>query len=91
MVTQGYVTIDHHQIKKWVHERSGWPAMKASRFTVRESDKVLSIGFTGCENDELLIPISWEEFFKKFDEQNLAFMYEDQDASGYLSLQYKFM
>lgn len=91
MFTQGYVTIDHQQIKQWVHERRGWPAIKVNNSNGKVSDGVLSIGFNGCENVELLTPITWEEFFKKFDEQNLAFIYQDQDASGYLSLQYQFM
>jgi hypothetical protein len=33
----------------------------------------------GIEN---LVEISWDEFFKKFDEANLALVYEEETASG---------
>jgi len=32
--------------------------------------------------DENLVEISWDEFFKEFDEANLALVYEEETASG---------
>ncbi|HWO86540.1 MAG TPA: hypothetical protein VNN75_08655 [Stellaceae bacterium] len=39
--------------------------------------------------DENLVEISWDEFFKKFDEANLALVYEEETASGEPSYFYK--
>ena len=32
--------------------------------------------------DESLDPISWDDFFAKFDSANLAFLYQDKTADG---------
>lgn len=36
-------------------------------------------GYTGADK---LASISWDEWFEKFDEKNLAFLYQDQTAGG---------
>jgi hypothetical protein len=46
---------------------------------------VLRIEFPGYGKDEKLEPISWDEWFRKFDEQNLAFIYEERKADGEMS------
>jgi hypothetical protein len=41
---------------------------------------VLTVGFQ--DPDEDLETISWDEWFRKFDEQNLASLYQDQSKDG---------
>jgi hypothetical protein len=43
---------------------------------------VLRIDFPGHGRDDSLEEISWDEFFEKLDEENLAFLYQDEVSSG---------
>jgi hypothetical protein len=75
------VTTDHETIRRWAEERDGVPA------TVRgtESDGepgVLRIDFPGGAGEDRLEHISWDEWFQKFDEKNLAFVYQERKADG---------
>ncbi|MEA2395788.1 MAG: hypothetical protein QOJ82_3679 [Solirubrobacteraceae bacterium] len=77
--TSSKTTTDHEEIRRWVEERGGRPA------TVKgtgggDEPGVLRIDFG--DEDESLEPISWEEWFRKFDEEGLAFLYQDRLASG---------
>ena len=47
---------------------------------------LLRIDYPGFSGEETLERISWEEFFKKFDEANLAFIYEDDPKSRFSKL-----
>ena len=74
-------TTDHETIRRWAEERGGKPA------TVRgtESDGepgVLTIDFPGGAGEESLEHIGWDEWFQKFDEKGLAFVYQDRKADG---------
>lgn len=40
------------------------------------------INFPGYSGRERLKNISWEEFFKKFDEKHLTFLYQEKKQSG---------
>ena len=43
---------------------------------------ILRIDFPGGTGEEQLEHISWDEWFEKFDENNLAFLYQEQKANG---------
>jgi hypothetical protein len=43
---------------------------------------ILTIDFPGGAGEESLEPISWEQWFEKFRENDLAFVYQDDKASG---------
>jgi hypothetical protein len=77
------VTTDHETIRRWAEERGAKPA--AVRSTRRKDDAgIIRLAFPGAPNadDEDLEEISWDEWFRKFDEANLAFVYEDETADG---------
>ncbi|WP_024511289.1 hypothetical protein [Bradyrhizobium sp. ARR65] len=81
-------TTDHRTIQKWAEERGGKPA------TVRATEEdghagVLRIDFDPKE--KALDPIDWDEFFRKFDESKLAFLYQDHTKDGGLSRFHKFV
>jgi hypothetical protein len=79
-------TTDHGTIRSWAEERGGKPAVVRS--THRRSDPgILRLEFPGAPNanDEALEPISWDEWFEKFDAADLALLYEDKTASGQTS------
>jgi hypothetical protein len=43
---------------------------------------VLRIDFPGYSGKDTLAEISWDEFFEKFDEKKLAFLYQEKTATG---------
>lgn len=71
-MSQATMTTDHDEIRRWVEERGGRPAR------VRDSGPggVLRIDFR--EPEESLEEISWDEFFRVFEESNLAFLHQDE-------------
>jgi hypothetical protein len=84
-------TTNPEEIRKWVTDRGGTPArVKATGSHDPEKDPgLLRIDF-GKPNIDLE-PISWEEFFEKFAENDLAFLYQEQTADGQESRFFKFV
>ncbi len=78
-------TTDHDTIRKWAEGRDGHPA----RVKGASDGGLLRIDFGKPE--ERLEEISWEEFFKIFDENELAFLYQDRTAEGSVSRFFKFI
>ncbi len=81
MASESNTTTDHKTIKQWAEARGGKPA------TVKSTEKngeagVLRIDFPGYSGAGSLEEISWDEFFAKFDEKNLAFLYQEHTSSG---------
>jgi len=77
----GRQTTDHEAIRTWVEERGGRPARV--RGTGDDGDPgVLRIDFPERGDDESLEPISWEEWFRAFEENDLAFVYQEETSEG---------
>ena len=72
-------TTDHDTIRKWVEARGGRPASVAGTGN-GDGAGLLRIDF--AEPDDSLEEVSWDEFFEKFEEKKLAFLYQDKTASG---------
>lgn len=70
-------TTDHDEIRRWVEERGGRPAL-----AMELQDEPLGLRIEFPEDrgkpEEGLLLISWDEFFAKFDEANLVFLYRDE-------------
>jgi hypothetical protein len=72
------VTTDHEEIRRWAERHGGKPA--AVKSTHREDDPgIIRIMFPNAPHSEHdnLEEISWDEFFEKFDENDLALIYEE--------------
>ncbi|ANM13195.1 MULTISPECIES: hypothetical protein [unclassified Rhizobium] len=78
-------TTDHKTIQKWAEKRDGKPAV------IRTGEKggVLRIDFG--DKEEEFDEIGWGEFFKIFDENKLAFLYQDKTRDGKTSRFNKFV
>jgi hypothetical protein len=76
------VTTDHDEIRRWVEERGGRPAVVKATRGKGDDVGILRIDFPGFSGEGTLEPISWEEFFEKFDREGLAFVYQETTASG---------
>ena len=84
-------THDQKEIRQWAEKRDGIPAK--IKDTGKAADEgVLRIHFPKkSENDDRFEQISWEEFFRNFDENNLDLLYQDQKADGETSTFHKFV
>ena len=87
-MSSSQTTMDHETIQRWAEERQGHPATVKGTHAEGEAG-VLRIDFEEAEPDERLEAISWDEFFKKFDEAHLAFLYQEQTSGGQQSRFFK--
>ena len=78
-------TTNHDTIRRWVEQRDGHPA----RVKGTGEGDLLRIDFG--EPEERLEAISWDEFFKAFDENDLAFLYQEKREDGNTSRFNKFI
>ncbi len=72
-MAESRTTTDHDVIRRWAEERGGRPAK-----VIGEEPISLRIDFPGEEDDEELVPISWDEFFTAFEEKNLIFLFQQE-------------
>ena len=80
-VSESKITTDHGKIQTWTEERGGWPArVKDSKS--KNSSGILRIDYKGYSGGDTLERISWEEFFEGFEDNNLAFLYQDKTKDG---------
>ncbi len=75
-------TRDHEKIRRWAEERGGRPAMV-------EGTQILRFDFN--EPDQKLRPVSWEDFFRVFDDRELEFLYQEHTHDGEISRFNKFV
>jgi hypothetical protein len=78
-------TTDHNEIRRWVSQRGGYPA-RVDGTDEKGGSGVLRIDYPGFSGEESLKPISWTEFFKGFERNKLAFLYDDADESRFSKL-----
>ena len=74
-------TTDHDEIRRWVKDRGGHPA-RVKDTESKNSPGLLRIDYPGFSGGDSLEAISWDEFFTGFDENNLAFLYQEQTKDG---------
>ncbi len=77
-------TTDHEAIRKWVEDRGGWPSsVKRTRGQRGKSDPgIIRVDFPGFSGEGSLDRIEWDDFFKKLDENKLAFVYQEETSGG---------
>jgi len=74
-------TTNHEQIERWVEERGGHPA-RVKGTAGKDGSGVLVIDYPGYSGTQTLEAISWDEFFQGFEENKLAFLYQDETKAG---------
>lgn len=79
-------TQDHEEIRRWAKARGAQPAEVASTHSDGEAG-ILRFCFPNAPNrkDKSLREISWDEFFEKFDENNLELVFQEKTADGQVS------
>jgi hypothetical protein len=81
---QTVATRNHAVIRAWAEERGANPATIEGT----EHDKhlgVLRFDFPGYAEGGNLKEVSWDEWFRTFDERNLVFIYQEHRSDGKLS------
>ena len=78
------VLTDHDEIRRCAEERGGKPArVKATGDD--GTPGIIQIDFPGYTGEDTLESISWDEWFKAFDEKGLALVVQDRTADGRIS------
>lgn len=82
-MAEAKTTTDHAEIRRWVEARGGRPAHVTE--TAEEGDPgILRIDF--ADPDERLEEISWDEWFQAFEDNKLAFLYQEEGDSRFNKL-----
>ena len=76
-------TTDHKTIQRWVEEHGGRPATVKRTMGAGHTPGLLRIDYPGYGGEESLEEISWDDFFAKFEEEELAFLYQEDGESRF--------
>lgn len=85
MSSESKMTTDHKTIQTWVEKRGGVPAIVKGTEHDTGYPGVLRIHYPENSSDEDLEPISWNDFFQKFENSHLAFVYQEKTQDGEVS------
>lgn len=76
-----HFTTDYEEIRAWVEEHGGYPAVLVGMEEEDENPDALHISF---EVDDIEVEeIGWDEFFERFDNANLALVYDDEEELSF--------
>jgi hemerythrin superfamily protein len=76
------VTTEHETIREWVEARGGCPAHVKGTGRDGGDPGILRVDFPGYSGKQSLERIGWDEFFAAFDQNGLAFIYQDRTRGG---------
>ncbi|MDQ3777634.1 MAG: hypothetical protein M3310_02020 [Actinomycetota bacterium] len=88
MAGESKQTTNVDEIRQWAEARGGRPAAVAGTGDERDPG-ILRIDFR--DSDDNLEEISWEEFSRAFEQNDLAFVYQNETADGEQSRFNKFV
>lgn len=89
MAGESNTTTDHDVIRHWIEDRGGKPA--TVKGTSSDGPGILRVDFPGYGDEDSLEELSWDDFFDKFDKEQLAFLYQEDTANGSESRFFKFI
>ncbi len=75
------VLTDHEQIRKWAEARQAHPACVKGTDT-DDGGCLLRIDVPGYSGEQSLESIPWDQWFRVFDQRNLALIVEEKMADG---------
>jgi hypothetical protein len=81
MASETNTTTDHDEIRRWVEQHDGKPAIVKGTED-RQGGGVLRIDFPGGAGEDQLEHVDWDRWFKVFEDSGLAFLYQEHKASG---------
>ncbi len=72
---------DHDEIRNWAEERGAKPTCVKGTGGGQDTG-MIRLDFPGYSGANSLQPISWNDWFEKFDDNNLTLLVQDQTARG---------
>ena len=87
-MSQAMTTQNHDTIRQWAEARGGRPSA-VTQTRSKGDPGILRLDFE--PKDESLDPLSWDEFFEKFDSAHLSFLYQEETEDGKKSRFHKFI
>jgi ferritin-like metal-binding protein YciE len=75
------VTTDHEEIRQWAEQRGAHPACVKGTGGGGDTG-MIRLDFPGYSGGDSLQEISWDDWFEKFDRNNLALLYQENTAGG---------
>jgi competence ComEA-like helix-hairpin-helix protein len=75
-------TTDHQAIMDWVQARGGKPAHVKRTGNDSEDPGILRIDFPGYSGQGSLEALDWDSWFDAFEQNQLAFLYQEKTADG---------
>ena len=72
---------DNEEIRRWAEDRKAKPSC-VKRTGDKEDVGLIRLDFPGYGGEESLEEISWDEWFEKFDEKNLALIVQEKTSGG---------
>lgn len=81
MIAKLRTLVDHEEIRRWARERGATPSL-GRRTHEDDSIGVIGLDFPGSRVPDSLEEISWDEWFRNFDENDLALIVEGEMANG---------
>jgi len=85
------ITTDHDEIRQWAEGRGAHPACVKGTGRRSQDIGMVRLDFPGFSGEQSLQRITWDEFFKAFDKNGLALVYQEKTASGQRSNFNKFI
>ncbi|WP_419804805.1 hypothetical protein [Terriglobus sp.] len=82
-------TSDHEEIRRWAKLHSAHPAERLPSRVDGEEPVLALIFHRGSSIPDNVIPITWEEFFERFDRLGLSFL--GTDDMDQVSREYRFL
>lgn len=82
MTSWARATTDHDEIRRWAAQRGAAPARAASAAEDVPDHAPLCLAVPGMSGQGSLEPISWDQFFRAFDAEELALVYQERTATG---------
>lgn len=82
-------TRDHGVIRRWTEARNGYPAIVVAAAEGPIGGLRLDFDAPGASWDRMLERISWDDFFRMFDERKLVFVYQETTRTGKVSRYFK--
>jgi hypothetical protein len=75
------VLTDHDEIRRWAEERGARPSA-VQRTHTDDNVGIIRLDFPGYSGGDSLEEIEWDEWFDKFDDNNLALIVQEETAGG---------
>lgn len=75
------MTTDHEEIRRWAEERHAKPSCVKGTGDKKDTG-VIRLDFPGYSGEDGLEEISWDDWFQKFDDNDLGLLIQDKTADG---------